>query len=109
MATAIAKRQDSSTRRICAALRTAFPDLPENISDTVYRYNSVSIRIRIVSDVFIGMDDYRRDDEVMATLRTLPKEIRDDVTMILAFTSSEFQSGESLVNLEFDDPSRSRL
>ncbi len=109
MATIVRKQQDASTRRIFAALKRSFADLRDEIGEVVYRYNAAAIRIRIISDAFASLDDAARDRVVMQAMSDLPKDDRDDVTMILAYTTSEFQDHQSLVNLEFDDPSRSRL
>ncbi len=109
MATITRKQQDASTRRIFAALKRAFVDIPERIEDVVYRYNPAAIRIRLISEAFENLDDFARDRMVMQAMREVPKADRDDVSMILAFTTTEFESRDSLVSLEFDDPSRSRL
>ena len=74
VATAIRKRQDASTRQVFAALKRAFPDVPDDTAEVVYRYNPVAIRIRVVSRSFAGINDDRRDDAVMSALKELPKD-----------------------------------
>ena len=108
MATAIRKRQDDSTRRVFGSLKRAFPDVPDDIAEVVYRYNPAAMRIRVISRSFAGLDDDGRDDAVMAALKELPKDVRDDVTMILAYTPDEVEEWDFMMK-EFDDPGRSRL
>lgn len=38
------KIQDAATRQIFAALKAAFPNLPDDPRQVVYRYNPVAIR-----------------------------------------------------------------
>ena len=104
----IEKRQDASTRKVFTAVKRAFPDVPDEIGEVVYRYNPVAVRIRVVSNSLMGLDDTQRDDAVMGALKELPKEVRDNITMILAYTPDELEEWDYMMK-EFDDPSRSRL
>jgi stress-induced morphogen len=91
------------TRRIKEALSRDFP----REAITVYRYNSVSWRVRIIDDRFAGLSLIERDQLVRPLIRSLPEEIQRDITALLMLTPDEV--GESLMNLEFEHPSRSRL
>lgn len=73
----------------------------------VYRRNSASIRVRIVDPDFRGKDDIQREDAVWEILDGLPGEVRSDITMLVLVTPDEAK--DSLANLEFQDPTPSRL
>jgi stress-induced morphogen len=73
----------------------------------VRRQNSVSIRIRIVDRDFGGLDHVDREPAVWNLLKTLPKEVFANITMLLLLTPDETEG--SLANQEFEDPIPSRL
>lgn len=73
----------------------------------VYRYNPVSIRVRIVDPEFRGRDRVEREAEVWPFLETLPEDVYCDLTMLLLLTPEEAM--RSFANLEFDDPVPSGL
>jgi hypothetical protein len=85
-----------------------FPDLSEEIGEVVYRYNAASVRIRVVSQKFEGKNEEERERLVMEALRGVPKDIQDDITMILMYTPDDAENTEYMMR-EFDDPSISRL
>ena len=103
------KKQDERTAAIYEALATQFPDLDPRPKEVVYVYNPVAIRVRVVDESFAGQSYSQRHRRVMKALSPLPEEIVGDITMVLVLTPSEIEKQQSLVNLEFDDPSRSRL
>ena len=78
-----------------------------------YRYNSASIRIRIVDPIFDGLSEDEREDIAYAYIDQLPDSIANDITLLLLFTPYEIANPETtifgLANLEFDDPRLSRL
>lgn len=72
-----------------------------------YRYNPVSIRVRIVDDRFQGKSNPERDDMVEPLLRQLPQEIQDDITILLLLTEEETRT--RMMNVEFENPTPSIL
>jgi hypothetical protein len=77
----------------------------ENVK--AYRYNSASIRVRVVDPCFDGLDPARREAKVLKLLKQLPEDVQSDITMLLLLTPDEMSG--SLLNLEFEDPSPSML
>ena len=105
----IRKRQDTSTRLVYRALREHFPDLSRNIEDTVYRYNPASIRVRVIDPRFEGKSFREREQLISGVLSSLPEAVESDITLLLLLTADETRDQTDLMNLEFDDPSRTRL
>ena len=103
------KKQDDRTAAIYGALASQFPMLDRRPKEVVYIYNPVAIRVRVVDESFEGQSYFQRHRRVMKALSPLPEEIVGDITMVLALTPTELDKQHNLVNLEFDDPSRSRL
>ncbi len=93
------------TRQVEELLRKQFPH-----SDA-YRYNSASIRVRVIDSQFEGLSHEQRDALVEPLLAQLPEAIQADILNLITLTPTEVGSfGRwSLVNLEFDDPSQSML
>lgn len=107
--TATRKRQDERTRAIYDALIQCFSGANRPIEEVVYVYNPVAIRVRVIDDVFRGKSSSQRHRIVMQALSDLPERVIGDIMMLLALTQEEVDKSKSLVNLEFDDPSLSRL
>jgi hypothetical protein len=99
------RSETAETRRIERILSTAFP----NASVEVYRYNSVSIRIRVLDSVFKDKNRVEREAIVLPVIRKLPQATRDDITILLLLTPAEHRKGGSMLDLEFDDPMPSKL
>ncbi len=102
-----AKRTDE-TRRVEDLLREHFER-----SDS-YRYNSASIRVRVIDSRFEGMPREKRDAMVEQYLDKLPAEIQRDIVTLFTFAPSELAQTpqtfrEFMLNTEFDDPSPSLL
>ena len=103
-----AKRTDE-TRAVEEALRRAgFPN-----SDA-YRYNSASIRIRVIDPRFEGRSHAVRDAMVEPVLEQLPERTQADIMTLFTFAPSELNQSPSTfrehhLNTEFDDPSPSML
>jgi len=79
-----------------------------------YRYNSASIRVRVIDRRFEGMAREKRDEMVEHYLGQLPEEIQRDIVTLFAFAPSELQQTPKTfraftLNTEFDDPSPSML
>ncbi|NMC20184.1 MAG: hypothetical protein GYA33_07150 [Thermogutta sp.] len=79
-----------------------------------YRYNSASIRVRVIDRRFEGLSHEKRDAMVEPYLRQLPERTQADIISLFTFAPSELeQSAKSLreyfLNAEFEDPSPSML
>lgn len=79
-----------------------------------YRYNSGSIRLRVIDSRFENLPIEKRDAKVEKFLHQLPEETQRDIMILLTFAPTELQATpetarEALQNLEFENPSRSRL
>ena len=112
MAVDTRKRQDKDTRAIYKALKQAFPGLPDDIGEVVYRYNPVAIRLLVVDKRFEGLSTAARYKLVSDALRDLPESVTGDVTMAVMRTPEEMADPAKrgdLMYLEFQDPSRSEL
>jgi len=87
-----------------------------------YRYNSASIRVRVIDSRFEGLPVEQRDSMVDPYLAKLPEHIQADVMNLLTFAPSEIavpssnvkefmklHLHECFMNMEFDNPSPSML
>jgi hypothetical protein len=79
-----------------------------------YRYNSASIRLRVVDSRFTNLPPEKRDAMVEPHLEWLPERTQADIVSLFTFAPSELQQTpktfrEFLANAEFDDPSDSML
>jgi hypothetical protein len=79
-----------------------------------YRYNSASIRIRVIDQRFEGLSPDQRDAMVEPQLEQLPERTQADIMTLFTFAPSELQQTpktfrEFMKNSEFDDPSPSML
>jgi hypothetical protein len=93
------------TRQVEETLRAAF----ERVD--AYRYNSASIRIRIIDRRFEGLSHEQRDNLVEPHLDKLPESTQLDIINLLLLAPSEIVgfTFQSLPNLEFENPSPSQL
>ena len=97
------RTNDSASRMVCRTLANRFGEQ----SVQAYRFNSASIRVRIISEEFANKGRTARERIVNPALRKLPEEIRRDIIMLLLLTPQEHQSSAErmdLLDLEFDDP-----
>jgi stress-induced morphogen len=79
-----------------------------------YRYNSASIRVRVIDPRFEGMSREKRDAMVEQYLDQLPPETQRDIVTLFTFAPLELERTpttfrEYMLNTEFDDPSPSTL
>jgi hypothetical protein len=78
-----------------------------------YRYNSASIRVRVIDERFEGLSSDKRDSLIEPHLNLLPERTQADIMTLLTFAPSELEktprSSRVLMNVEFDDPSPSLL
>src|SRR5947209_7708923 len=96
-----AKRTDE-TRLVEDYLRPHF----ERVDS--YRYNSASIRVRVIDSQFDGMSREKRDAMVEKQLEKLPAEIQRDIVTLFTFAPSELARTpttlrEFMQNTEFDN------
>jgi stress-induced morphogen len=86
-------------------LRKKFPNTD------AYRYNSASLRVRIVDPQFAGKSTEKRARMVEKYLEELPEETQADIMNLLTMTPDELtpSSRKFHANLEFEDPSPSEL
>jgi len=103
-----AKRTDE-TRMVERLLRDAGFETVD-----AYRYNSASIRVRVIDKRFEGMPTEKRDAMVEPYLEKLPERTQADIMNLFTFAPSELQQTpktlrEFLMNTEFEDPSPSML
>jgi hypothetical protein len=79
-----------------------------------YRYNSASIRVRVIDPAFEGLSGEKRDALVEPHLEKLPEDTQSDIINLFTFAPSELQQTpktfrQFLMNTEFEDPSPSML
>ncbi len=79
-----------------------------------YRYNSASIRVRVIDPQFEGLPCEKRDAMVEPHLAQLSERTQADIMNLFTFAPSELQQTaktfrEFLMNTEFEDPSPSLL
>ncbi len=80
-----------------------------------YRYNSASIRVRVIDNRFKNLTLEDRDGMIEPHLRKLPERTQADIITLFAFAPEELEQSnektlrERLQNLEFEAPSPSRL
>jgi hypothetical protein len=112
MTTSTAKAWESKrtqeTREVEDLLRQSFEQAD------AYRYNSASIRVRVIDNHFSGMPREQRDSLVEEQLDKLRPETQRDIVTLFAFAPSELSGDpktfrEFLLNTEFENPSPSVL
>jgi len=101
-------KRTSETRLIEDHLRKHFQQVDS------YRYNSASIRIRVIDPKFETKSRDERDAMVEPYLDQLPPDTQKDIVTLMTFAPSELQRTattlrEYLLNTEFEDPSPSML
>lgn len=75
---------------------------------SLYRQNPGSVRVRIVDDRFAGMTRSRRHDHVWEFLsERVSNDVMAEVSVLILLPTAELKT--SLANLEFEDPTPSRL
>jgi len=79
-----------------------------------YRYNSASVRVRVIDPKFEGLSREKRDAMVEPYLDQLPPETQRDIVTLFTFAPSDLEQSpktfrEYVLNTEFEDPSPSTL
>lgn len=99
---------DATSRKIRGLLREFYLPNHPDAEVEVYRYNSASIRVRIVAPHFADVPRSQRDKEVWPVLKKhLPDDTLSQISLLLLLSPPE-RAG-SLMNQEFEEPSPSRL
>ena len=93
------KRHTAETEIVEKALKTQFSDVE------AYRYNSASIRVRIIDERFNNKSLTTREKMVLPIIRQLPEETQADITVLLLIPPEE--ATVSMMNTEFEHPSPS--
>jgi hypothetical protein len=101
------KKSDPQVTRIQRFLETEYAPQHPHAQIDVYRYNAASIRARVIDPDFTGKDLVKRNEEIWAVLTGLPEETRAEINLLLLITPDEVK--HSLMNLEFEDPTPTRL
>ena len=94
------------TKQVERLIDEHYPNCPKDLP-RAYRYSSVSIRARIVDEQFKKKNRAERDRMVSPLIDTLPEKIRQDINILLILAPDELEN--SLMNLEYEHPSRSEL
>lgn len=100
-------KTDTGTTMVEEILKAQYASGHSRAQVSVYRYNPVSIRIRVVDPDFHGVNHATREDIIWKVLEQLPEDIISDISVCLLITPEE--QAESLMNFEFDHPSPSIL
>ena len=79
-------RQTDETRLVEGALKRAGFDQVD-----AYRYNSASIRVRVIDPRFEGLPIEKRDAMVEPVLEQLPERTQADIMTLLTFAPAELQ------------------
>ena len=99
------KLRTDESRRLEAVLREHFQ------SANVYRYNSASLRVRVIDPKFKGLSREQRDDLVEPVLSSLDENTQGDImNLVLLYPGEERDSFRAhIFNAEFEHPSESML
>lgn len=79
-----------------------------------YRYNSASLRVRVIDKRFESIPREERDTIVEPFIDTLPPSTQSDIVSLVLLAPSEFDQPsdtfrEFMLNSEFENPSPSML
>jgi hypothetical protein len=100
------KRLDPTLKLIVGVLKQYAQAHPDAEIE-VYRYSSVSVRIRVIDSDFRGQGRVEREEELWKLIEQLPEEVVSEISLLLLFTPEEAK--KSFANMEFDNPVPSRL
>lgn len=117
----LTSRDEITTKNITAAdwqaLRTEESRIVEKVlleafeAVDVYRYNSASLRVRVVDSHFRSLTNEQHDDLVEPVLGKLDRDTEADImNLVLLYPGEVDESSDAfLVNYEFEHPSVSML
>ena len=106
MSVSLRGKSDSSIEQVLHALKK-YDAEHAGAQIVVYRQNSVSIRIRVVDPGFAGVSRAERHEAVWRFIEELPEDVQSQMSLLIPLTPEETKT--SLVNLEFDQPTRSSI
>jgi hypothetical protein len=102
------RKVDPYVRRILEALQREYQPAHPKARIDVYRYNSASIRIRVIDPEFRGKSLTTRDDGLWEVFnKHLPEDTLAEIGLLLLLTPEETK--RSMMNQEFENPTPSRL
>jgi len=106
-------KKTEETRNVEKTLKACFDHVDS------YRYNSASVRIRVVDHRFEGLSRDERERLLDKAITKLPESIQRDVVFVLCLTPDELivkpgdsdpnQMRNAMFNDEFENPQPSRL
>ncbi len=99
------KGEDKYVRAIREKLVAAYAAQHPRAKVDVRRYNSASVRVRIIDPDFAGYSRTARDTLVWAALDDLPEDTIAEISLLVLLTPEEAKT--SVMNLEFDNPTPS--
>jgi stress-induced morphogen len=73
---------------------------------TLYRQNSVSIRVKIIDPAFDGLDKPARHKKIWQFLEKLPEDVQGDITMLVLIAPEEENKSFASMMFEQREPSR---
>ncbi len=97
----MSKIENKETKQVEDLIRRTFPETE------AYRYNSASIRVRVIDSRFANKTKAERERMVNPILAELPESTISDITVLLLLAPQE--QATSLMNLEFERPTPSKL
>lgn len=79
-----------------------------------YRYNSASLRVRVIDERFESVPREERDAIVEPYIAKLPRTTQSDIVNLVLLSPTEYSQAshtfrEFMLNTEFDNPSPSML
>ena len=91
---------------------TIIPDRPDRVD--AYRYNSASLRVRVIDKRFESIPREERDRIVESSIDQLPPKTQSDIITLVLLSPSEFEKPsetfrEYMLNVEFENPSPTLL
>lgn len=103
------KKRTDESRMVEDKLREAGFDRVD-----AYRYNSASLRVRVIDKRFESMPRDERDQIVEPVIDKLPPSTQSDIVSLVLLAPSEFDQPsdtfrEFMLNTEFENPSPSML
>ena len=99
----VGRRTTKETRMVEQVMNGHFPNHPPQFPPCAYRYNSASIRLRIVDRSFRRTPWFDRLDLVQRVLKSLPEKTQQDIIFVVLLTPEEIE--RSPANYEFEHPS----
>ena len=99
------EKKTKETRKIESLFRTEFPQTD------AYRFNSASIRVRVIDDRFEGKSIAEREAMVLPSAQEAAQEDARRCPVLLTLAPSEQRTfnSQTLMNLEFEQPLPSRI